>query len=160
MRTEGSIGTPVMPPVLAAERLRNARRINAFRLVGLLTSLALEGFFTVTVPGWIRAPLPLFAGWTVIAAALFVGGLRSEQAARAGSLAIAFVDMPMLLLLVSHIIDAMRAAGFGTDAAPDRTRLHPWCHHPSAQMAAAIAEGGELRREARHQRRPMGGHCG
>jgi hypothetical protein len=67
-----------MPPVLAAERLRNARRINAFRLVGLLTSLALEGFFTVTVPGWIRAPLPLFAGWTVIAAALFVGGLRSE----------------------------------------------------------------------------------
>ncbi len=137
MRTEGSIGTPVMPPVLAAERLRNARRINAFRLVGLLTSLALEGFFTVTVPGWIRAPLPLFAGWTVIAAALFVGGLRSEHVARAGSLAVAFVDMPMLLLLVSHIIDAMRAAGFGTDAAQLAT--HAALYYVGLLVLASLA---------------------
>jgi adenylate cyclase len=126
-----------MPPVLAAERLRNARRINAFRLVGLLTSLALEGFFTLTVPGWIRAPLPLFAGWTVIAAALFVGGLRSEQVARAGSLAIAFVDMPMLLLLVSHIIDAMRAAGFGTDAA--RLATHAALYYVGLLVLASLA---------------------
>jgi hypothetical protein len=126
-----------MPPVLAAERLRNARRINAFRLVGLLTSLALEGFFTVTVPGWIRAPLPLFAGWTVIAAALFVGGLRSEHVARAGSLAVAFVDMPMLLLLVSHIIDAMRAAGFGTDAAQLAT--HAALYYVGLLVLASLA---------------------
>ena len=52
---------------LEAERLRNARRINAFRFAGLLLALVIELYFSLTVPGWVGAPLGLFVGWTAAA---------------------------------------------------------------------------------------------
>jgi hypothetical protein len=137
VRTEGPIGTLPTSPALAAERLRNARRINAIRLVGLLASLALEVYFSLTVPRWIRAPVPLFVGWTMVAAALFAGGLRSDRVAQAGSLAIVFMDMPMLLLLISRIVDAMGAGGFATDAAQLVT--HAGLYYAGLLVLASLA---------------------
>jgi adenylate cyclase len=129
--------TPMTAPVLAAERLRNARRINAFRLAGLLASLALEEFYSHTVRGWIGAPMPVFVGWTAVAMALFVGGLRSDPLARMGSLAIAVVDMPMLFLLISRVIDALQAAGFHTDAA--RLATHAGIYYVGLLVLASFA---------------------
>jgi adenylate cyclase len=92
---------------LAAERLRNARLINAFRLAGLLVTLTVELIFRAVIPGWIGASVALFVGWTLAAAIVFAAGMASDRVARAGSLAIAFVDMLMLYLLIGAIIDAL-----------------------------------------------------
>jgi adenylate cyclase len=122
---------------LAAERLRNARRINAFRFVGLLLAGAVEALFVLTVPGWIGAPRGLLIGWTLAAGALFVSGVRSERVARVGSLAIALVDMPMLLLVVSRIIDAQRAAGLIGDAS--RLSAHVVVYYIGLLTLASLA---------------------
>lgn len=122
---------------LDAERLRNARRINAFRFVGLLMAGAVEALFALIVPGWIGAPVGLLIGWTVAAGALLVVGTHSERVARAGSLAIAFVDMPMLLLVISRIIDALRAAGLPLDAS--RLSTHSALYYVGLLVLASLA---------------------
>ncbi len=128
---------PVLHQVLAAERLRNARWINLFRLGGLLLSLVVELSFRLTVPGWVGASVPLFAGWTLAAAVLFVAGERSAPIARAGSLAIAIVDMPMLLVLVSGIIADLRDAGLATDAV--RLSMHAGLYYVALLVLSSLA---------------------
>jgi len=130
-------GDRAVHSALDAERLRNARRINAFRLVGLLLAGAVEALFALTVPGWIGAPVGLLIGWTVAAGVLFVAGTRSERVARAGSLAIALVDMPMLLILISRIIDALRAAGLASDAS--RLSAHAALYYVGLVVLASLA---------------------
>src|SRR5262249_47462562 len=39
----------------------------------------------------------------------------------------------------------------GRQTPPDRTRQHPGCHHLPARLVGTVAEGGEVRREARRQ---------
>ena len=130
-------GDRAVHSALDAERLRNARRINAFRLVGLLLAGAVEALFALSVPGWIGAPAGLLIGWTVAAGVLFVAGTRSERVARAGSLAIALVDMPMLLILMSRIIDAQRAAGLAPDAS--RLSAHSALYYVGLVVLASLA---------------------
>ena len=130
-------GDRAVHSALDAERLRNARRINAFRLVGLLLAGAVEALFALSVPGWIGAPVGLLIGWTVAAGVLFVAGARSERVARAGSLAIALVDMPMLLILISRIIDALRAAGLAPDAS--RLSAHSALYYVGLVVLASLA---------------------
>jgi adenylate cyclase len=73
----------------------------------------------------------------MVAAALFAGGLRSDRVAQAGSLAIVFMDMPMLLLLISCIVDAMRSGGFATDAAQLVT--HAGLYYAGLLVLASLA---------------------
>lgn len=122
---------------LDGETLRNARRINAFRLSGLLLALAVELYFSFTVPGWVGAPLAPFVGWTAIAAMFVLAGGRSESIARAGSLAIAVVDMPMVALLTWRIVDAQKAAGLLTDAA--RLSAHAALYYVGLLALASLA---------------------
>jgi adenylate cyclase len=126
----------VVQAALEVERLYNARRINAFRLAGLLLGLAVEAYFALTLPGWIGAPIGLFVGWTLAAAVLFVAGGRSKRIARAGSLAIAFVDMPLLYVLISRIIDGLKVAGFTTDAA--RLSAHAALYYVGLLVLASL----------------------
>ena len=80
-------GDRAVHSALDAERLRNARRINAFRLVGLLLAGGRSRrCFALSVPGWIGAPAGLLIGWTVAAGVLFVAGTRSERVAPAGEI--------------------------------------------------------------------------
>jgi adenylate cyclase len=106
----------ILNTALEGERLHNARRINAFRLAGLLIALAIEAYFRLTRPGWIGAPIGLVA-WTGAAAVLCVVAYRSPGIARAGSVAIVFVDMPLLHVVVASIIRRLQAADFPLDAA-------------------------------------------
>ncbi len=126
----------VVHAALEVERLHNARRINAFRLAGLLLGLAVEVYFELTVPGWIGAPIGLFVGWTSAAAVLFVAGARSRRIARAGSLAIAFVDMPLLYVLISRIIGGLKMAGLTTDAA--RLSAHAAVYYVGLLVLASL----------------------
>jgi hypothetical protein len=75
-------GDRAVHSALDAERLRNARRINAFRLVGLLLAGAVEALFALTVRMDQRAR-QLLIGWTVAAECSCVAH-RSERVARAG----------------------------------------------------------------------------
>ena len=85
---------------LGAERLRNARRINLIRFLGVTF------FFTLFVVlglvldrrTW-QGNLHFFAPYWVVTAVLYLAGRRNESAARFMSLAIALVDMPMVFLL-------------------------------------------------------------
>src|SRR5437868_13245806 len=107
----------ILNTALEIERLHNARWINAFRLAGLVIALAIEVSFRLTRPGWIGAPIGLFVGWTVAAAALCLVGVGSPRIARAGSVAIVFVDMPLLYVVIAAIIDRLQAADLPLDAA-------------------------------------------
>src|SRR5215470_11228833 len=100
---------PVVQTTLELERLHNARRINAFRLVGLLLALVVDRWFALTMPIWVGVPTGLFAAWTVAAAVLCFAGIRSPRVARAGSVAIPFVDMPLLYLVIAHISHRLKA---------------------------------------------------
>jgi hypothetical protein len=126
----------VVHAALELERLHNARRINGFRLAGLLFGLAVEVWFTLTAPGWIGAPVGLFMGWTVAAAALVVLGGRSERVARAASLAIPFVDMPLLYVLIVRIVEGLQAAGLDTDAA--RLSAHTAIYYVGLLVLASL----------------------
>jgi adenylate cyclase len=107
----------ILNTALEMERLHNARWINAFRLAGLLIALAIEVCFRLTRPGWIGAPIGLLLGWTIAAAALCLVGVRSPRIARAGSVAIVFVDMPLLYVVIAAIIGRLQAAHLPLDAA-------------------------------------------
>src|SRR5262245_16637833 len=95
----------ILNTALESERLHNARRINAFRLAGLLVALAIEICFRLTRPGWIGVPVGLFLGWTGAAAVLCFLAIGSPRIARAGSVAIVFVDMPLLYVVIASVID-------------------------------------------------------
>jgi hypothetical protein len=122
----------VVHHALEGERLYNARRINAFRLAGLLIALTVEIYFAHAVRGWIGAPIALFVGWTSAALVLLVAGLLSDRIARLGGLAIAFVDMPLLCLLISRVVDALELADsprrhLGSRRMPPSTTSGCWC---------------------------------
>jgi signal transduction histidine kinase len=102
--------TPWQPPeaelrdplerALAAERLRNARRINLIRFVGVTFFFSLFVVMGLLLDrrSW-QGNLHLFAPYWVVTAALYLAGRRHDGAARLMSLAIALVDMPMVFLL-------------------------------------------------------------
>ncbi|MBI3875828.1 MAG: adenylate/guanylate cyclase domain-containing protein [Verrucomicrobia bacterium] len=82
---------------LAREKLQNAARLNQLRFAGVSVFFALH--FIVGVgfkqPEW-RGNLWLFTFYWLGAAALFLTARRSEKILRYGSLAIPFVDAPMV----------------------------------------------------------------
>lgn len=85
---------------LATERLRNARRLNALRFLGMCGFGPLLVFLDVGLglPGW-QGNLPAIALYWAAAAVAFVLGRNLDRAAHATSYAIPFVDMPMLYLV-------------------------------------------------------------
>jgi signal transduction histidine kinase len=99
---------PAPPPSTAAlldralqsERLRNARRINLIRFIGVTFFFLL--FVTLALVlqrrTW-QGNLHFFAPYWVVTAVLYLVGRRNDSAARFMSLAIALVDMPMVFLI-------------------------------------------------------------
>jgi signal transduction histidine kinase len=85
---------------LQSERLRNARRINLIRFIGVTFFFLL--FVTLALVlqrrTW-QGNLHFFAPYWVVTAVLYLAGRRSDTAARFMSLAIALVDMPMVFLI-------------------------------------------------------------
>jgi signal transduction histidine kinase len=85
---------------LQSERLRNARRINLIRFIGVTFFFLL--FVTLAMVlqrrTW-QGNLHFFAPYWVVTAALYLVGRRHDSAARFMSLAIALVDMPMVFLI-------------------------------------------------------------
>ena len=85
---------------LQSERLRNARRINLIRFIGVTFFFLL--FVTLALVlqrrTW-QGNLHFFAPYWVVTAVLYLVGRRNDSAARFMSLAIALVDMPMVFLI-------------------------------------------------------------
>jgi adenylate cyclase len=121
---------------LALERLHNARRINAFRFAGLVVALAIDRCFAILRPGWIGVPDGLFVAWTIAAGALCFAGLRSSGIARVGSVAIVFVDMPLLYLVLAHIVRRLQAADLPADA--NRLAAHASLYYVGLLVLAAL----------------------
>src|SRR6266446_1348571 len=96
---------------LAAERLRNTRLINAFRIQGVSAVFGLVLVLQVT-RGWVAPPLPLIYAYWVAALAVWWAGRRSVRIARIGGLSIALIDMPVVFFLMSTTMSRLRAAGF------------------------------------------------
>jgi len=126
----------ILHTALEIERLHNARWINTFRLASLLVALAIETYFMLTRPGWIGAPIGLFVSWTVAAALLCLVGSRSPRTARAGSVAIVFVDMPLLYLLIAGIVGRLQAADLPIDAA--RLAAHAALYYVGLLVLASL----------------------
>ncbi len=85
---------------LTQERIQSARRINLVRLWGVSAFFALF----LVLGGLLRLPawtgnLDLFAIYWTITVAVYVLSRRVERVARVASLAVAFVDMPMVFFL-------------------------------------------------------------
>ncbi len=85
---------------LADERLRNARRLNAIRFLGMCGFGPLLVFLDVALglPGW-QGNLPVVFVYWAAAGAAFVLGRNLDRAAHLTSYAIPFVDVPMLYLV-------------------------------------------------------------
>lgn len=100
---------------IAAERTRSARRINVARLLaisaGLLVELALwrwrEAYISVS---WL-----VFGAWWTLSAVVLLLGLRSDRLARATTMAVPLIDMPLAFLLIAQLVLRLREAGFGDD---------------------------------------------
>jgi len=85
---------------LTQERIQSARRINLVRLWGVSAFFALF----LVLGGLLRLPawtgnLDLFAIYWTITVAVYALSRRAERVARVASLAVAFVDMPMVFFL-------------------------------------------------------------
>src|SRR5207245_1481083 len=96
--------SPAVPDALhrelTHERIQSARRINLVRLWGVSAFFALF----LVLGGLLRLPawtgnLDLFAIYWTITVAVYVLSRRVERVARVASLAVAFVDMPMVFFL-------------------------------------------------------------
>jgi signal transduction histidine kinase len=100
VRADGGAVIGAIDRALAGERLRNGRRMNLIRLVGVTfffgLFLLLGGVLGLRT--W-QGNLRYFAPYWVMTALLFVAGRRWAWGARAASWAIALVDMPMVFLL-------------------------------------------------------------
>ncbi len=77
---------------LDQERLRNTRRLNLLRLIGLSITV----LFKLT--GMTRGSMALYVLWWTLAAVVFAIGQRSDRFARLGIAAIPLVDMPFAAL--------------------------------------------------------------
>jgi signal transduction histidine kinase len=90
----------LLEAALDGERLRNARRINLIRFLGVSCFFVLFVFLALVLEleTW-QGNLHYFAPYWVVTACLYLAGRRHDGAARLMSLAIALVDMPMVFLL-------------------------------------------------------------
>ena len=89
-----------LQPSLAAERRRNVHIIGLIRFWGVSLFFALSVFLGAILdrPEW-QGNLLLFTGYWVLTAAFWLVGRGLEDSARVGSLALCFLDMPMVFLL-------------------------------------------------------------
>src|SRR5262249_31426126 len=84
---------------LAQERLRSARLLNLLRLVGVSLFLAiLICQVCAAHPHADLRAVRLLAGFWLVSIALAAGGHFSDRLARVGSLAIPFVDIPLVFV--------------------------------------------------------------
>src|SRR2546422_10470028 len=107
--------TDAVEQALAAERLRNTRLINTFRLQGVSVVFGLILLLHWT-RRWIVPPPPLLLAYWAAALGVWWAGRRSARIAQIGGLSIALIDMPMVFLLVWTTMTRLRAAGFANDA--------------------------------------------
>jgi len=101
---------------LARERIRNTRFIDAARLSGLVGAWLIDLLFRSVQQLYLGPSWWIYAIWTLLAAAVFWAGRRSDRFARAAGLMIAAIDMPMLFLAMRVLVADLYAFGFGDDA--------------------------------------------
>jgi adenylate cyclase len=121
---------------LAAERVRNARAINFFRLVALTSALGAMAIFRVTLPGWIGPPVMPFLFWWVAAVAVLVASWRTEEPRRLTALALALVDVPLLFAVLAVTVRNVVAAGRLVDA--HRLAMHAALYFAGFTMFAGL----------------------
>lgn len=121
---------------LAAERVRNARAINFFRLVALTSALGAMAIFRVTLPGWIGPPVVPFLFWWAAAVAVLVASWRTEEPRRLTALALAIVDAPLLFAVLAVTVRNVVAAGRLVDA--HRLAMHAALYFAGLVMLAGM----------------------
>jgi adenylate cyclase len=91
---------PAFEDALAAERVRNGRRLSLMRFAGVSTFFGLNVVLgrVLRWPTW-SGDLTLFASYVAVAAVVLAATVRSDRAARLASLSVPLVDMPAVYLL-------------------------------------------------------------
>lgn len=95
--SSASLPRGVLEQALAIERLRNARQLNAVRLIGVTLFLLLHLAWDARPdPNSERAVHGILALYWLLSLGLFLGGRRWDVVARLSSLAVPFLDMPVV----------------------------------------------------------------
>src|SRR5262245_18409482 len=86
---------------LDAERLRTSRLLARIRFIGISVAFAFNALLPVLFPGAVQyqTSLRVFVPYWVLAAGLYLAGMRSERMARIVGLDVAFLDMPAAFAL-------------------------------------------------------------
>jgi adenylate cyclase len=102
---------------LTEEQTRNARLVNLGRLAAMSVAFATDILSWLLRSAYaVGVPWPLYACWWTVAFVVFLAGQRSSVLARASTLVIPLVDMPMLVIMIRHMVDALLALGEVGDA--------------------------------------------
>lgn len=110
-----AIAEDAVESALAAESARGNREFAGYRLAGLTVFVGLMAVFELVIPGWIGPLRELVLYW-IVGAAVWMYSRRSQASARACSLAIPLVDMPMLSLVLLTTMSRLEEAGFSAHA--------------------------------------------
>ena len=113
----------VYASALEAERARNANRLTAFRFVAVGVVFLVNGAFASFRSDYVGAPgLPLALYWAFSGVLLWL--YRNGRIPyRWSGLVTPLVDMPVVFLLISNIVEALHAKGLNADAIGVATQL-------------------------------------
>jgi len=86
---------------LDAERLRTSRLLARIRFIGISVAFAFNALLPVLFPGAVQyqTSLHVFIPYWLLAAGVYLAGMRSERMARIVGLDVAFLDMPAAFAL-------------------------------------------------------------
>jgi adenylate cyclase len=162
--TAKDAGTAAFEKAMAAERARSGEQVARFRFVAVGTVLAINAGFLLWSPGYIGPPMLPLVLYFAASALLLAARRRSAVAARWSSLALPFVDMPIVLLLIAGALERLHGTRYAPDAASVATQLpvfylllilaaslsleerHTWI----AAAVAVVLQSVLLVREGRH----------
>jgi hypothetical protein len=114
--------TDVLETALEQERARNGRQIATFRLVATTAVFLLNSAFLGLRSTYVGASTVSLAAYCLMAFVLWWSQRRVSWLARWGGLAIAFIDMPVIYVVVSSVMRQLSAKGFADDAAAVATQ--------------------------------------
>jgi adenylate cyclase len=95
----------ILSGAMEREKLRNAKRLNLLRLVAAGVFLLIHLIFGLALhnAAWV-VNIPALGLYMLAAGAVLAAGVRSPRVARVSSLAVPFVDMPMVFILQSAVM--------------------------------------------------------
>ena len=137
MNQAGDPASEAYRRALTHERLRNARQINAFRVLTLTLVLALLTLFHSTIPGFIAPSLGLLVCWLAVAVLVFWLSRRSPRIAHLGSRSVPLIDMPMVFFVLAQTISRLHAAGREGDAS--RLAAYASLYYGGLLVAASLS---------------------